>query len=134
MSGTRPSDGRSPATPQAYAEADAEAAVLEEAGAVADLAPMRALPALDDQPAQHLPGLDAIKGLGAPQRPANLQYTAPSVDGGSGPVAAGPTNAVGANEGSPEAGQAVGHGPARNQPCPCGSGKKYKKCHGAPGT
>jgi len=22
----------------------------------------------------------------------------------------------------------------RNDPCPCGSGKKYKKCHGAGGT
>jgi preprotein translocase subunit SecA len=22
--------------------------------------------------------------------------------------------------------------PGRNDPCPCGSGKKYKKCHGAP--
>lgn len=22
----------------------------------------------------------------------------------------------------------------RNDPCPCGSGKKYKKCHGAPGA
>jgi preprotein translocase subunit SecA len=22
----------------------------------------------------------------------------------------------------------------RNQPCPCGSGKKYKKCHGRPGA
>jgi hypothetical protein len=22
----------------------------------------------------------------------------------------------------------------RNQPCPCGSGKKYKKCHGAAGA
>jgi len=22
----------------------------------------------------------------------------------------------------------------RNEPCPCGSGKKYKKCHGAPGA
>ena len=22
--------------------------------------------------------------------------------------------------------------PARNAPCPCGSGKKYKKCHGRP--
>ena len=21
-----------------------------------------------------------------------------------------------------------------NEPCPCGSGKKYKKCHGAPGA
>jgi SEC-C motif-containing protein len=24
-----------------------------------------------------------------------------------------------------------GHQPGRNDPCPCGSGKKYKKCHGA---
>ena len=24
--------------------------------------------------------------------------------------------------------------PARNAPCPCGSGKKYKKCHGRPGV
>jgi preprotein translocase subunit SecA len=22
----------------------------------------------------------------------------------------------------------------RNAPCPCGSGKKYKLCHGAPGA
>ena len=21
----------------------------------------------------------------------------------------------------------------RNEPCPCGSGRKYKQCHGAPG-
>jgi preprotein translocase subunit SecA len=26
---------------------------------------------------------------------------------------------------------AVGHKVGRNDPCPCGSGKKYKKCHGA---
>jgi uncharacterized protein YecA (UPF0149 family) len=22
--------------------------------------------------------------------------------------------------------------PGRNDPCPCGSGKKFKRCHGAP--
>ena len=27
----------------------------------------------------------------------------------------------------------VGSGPSRNAPCYCGSGKKYKRCHGAPG-
>ena len=26
-------------------------------------------------------------------------------------------------------GPKIGH----NEPCPCGSGKKYKKCHGRPG-
>jgi uncharacterized protein len=25
----------------------------------------------------------------------------------------------------------VAPAPGRNDPCPCGSGKKYKKCHGA---
>ncbi|MDH3692849.1 MAG: SEC-C metal-binding domain-containing protein, partial [Gammaproteobacteria bacterium] len=24
--------------------------------------------------------------------------------------------------------------PGRNDPCPCGSGKKFKRCHGAPDT
>jgi uncharacterized protein len=28
----------------------------------------------------------------------------------------------------------VEKGPGRNDPCPCGSGKKFKKCHGAPGA
>jgi uncharacterized protein len=28
----------------------------------------------------------------------------------------------------------VGPQPGRNDPCPCGSGKKYKKCHGASST
>ncbi|WP_438871181.1 SEC-C metal-binding domain-containing protein [Paractinoplanes tereljensis] len=30
-------------------------------------------------------------------------------------------------------GQAESGGPSRNAPCYCGSGKKYKRCHGAPG-
>jgi preprotein translocase subunit SecA len=39
------------------------------------------------------------------------------------------------NRGEPRAQQpvAVSAGPGRNDPCPCGSGKKYKKCHGAVG-
>ncbi|HEX4364748.1 MAG TPA: SEC-C metal-binding domain-containing protein [Solirubrobacteraceae bacterium] len=32
---------------------------------------------------------------------------------------------------SPQPPRVVGETPARNDPCPCGSGKKYKKCHGA---
>jgi preprotein translocase subunit SecA len=32
----------------------------------------------------------------------------------------------------PAPGQVTGSGPSRNGPCPCGSGKKYKRCHGAP--
>ena len=32
---------------------------------------------------------------------------------------------------SPQPPRIVGDTPSRNDPCPCGSGKKYKRCHGA---
>jgi hypothetical protein len=32
---------------------------------------------------------------------------------------------------NPQPPRVVGETPARNDPCPCGSGRKYKKCHGA---
>jgi hypothetical protein len=32
---------------------------------------------------------------------------------------------------APQPPRIVGETPARNDPCPCGSGKKYKRCHGA---
>jgi hypothetical protein len=32
---------------------------------------------------------------------------------------------------APQPPRVVGDTPARNDPCPCGSGKKYKRCHGA---
>jgi preprotein translocase subunit SecA len=62
------------------------------------------------------------KGLQAPKPPQNLTYTAPSEDG----EAEVRGQAVD-NSNDPYAGA------ARNAECPCGSGKKYKKCHGAPG-
>jgi preprotein translocase subunit SecA len=62
------------------------------------------------------------KGLDAPQTPQQLSYSAPSEDG-----VAEVTGTTVTNADDPYAG--VG----RNALCPCGSGKKYKKCHGAPG-
>jgi len=63
------------------------------------------------------------KGLDTPQQPRGLSYSAPSEDG----IA----------EVSGVAQQVVTEDPyagaSRNAECPCGSGKKYKKCHGAPG-
>jgi preprotein translocase subunit SecA len=61
------------------------------------------------------------KGLDSTPRTDNLTYTAPSETGGtevsrSAAVPEDPYSGVG-----------------RNQLCPCGSGKKYKRCHGAPG-
>jgi preprotein translocase subunit SecA len=87
------------------------------------------------------------KGLGGGRRQQALQYSAPTIDGAAGAggvvvdeapaapalgVGRGPASATatGAKKAAP--GQAVGTGPSRNAPCPCGSGKKYKRCHGAP--
>jgi preprotein translocase subunit SecA len=64
------------------------------------------------------------KGLEERPAPADLTYSAPSETGDNAVVTAQP-------EGS-EDGDAFG-AVGRNDLCPCGSGKKYKRCHGAPG-
>ncbi|HLT11250.1 MAG TPA: preprotein translocase subunit SecA [Micromonosporaceae bacterium] len=83
------------------------------------------------------------------RRQQQLLYSAPVIDGAAGTgggvmvreaaPALGIGNAPGGSSPGAQAanrrpapGQAVGSGPARNAPCPCGSGKKYKRCHGAP--
>jgi preprotein translocase subunit SecA len=65
----------------------------------------------------------SAKGLDLPKQPQNLSYSAPS-EVGAAEVTAAPQQT--ATE-DPFAGA------SRNAECPCGSGKKYKKCHGAPG-
>ncbi|MBD3925256.1 preprotein translocase subunit SecA [Nocardioides cavernae] len=72
------------------------------------------------QPHQHTPTIRA-KGLDKPNRPQNLSYSAPSEDGEA------EVHASAGAEDDPFAG--VG----RNSLCPCGSGQKFKRCHGAPG-
>jgi len=62
----------------------------------------------------------SAKGLGQPARPA-LQYSAPTLDAAEPDQPAAATTTV-----------TGGAEPGRNAPCPCGSGKKYKRCHGAP--
>jgi preprotein translocase subunit SecA len=54
-----------------------------------------------------------------------LTYTGPAEDGGTEVRSRGNRG----RDASNRAGE-----PARNAPCPCGSGKKYKRCHGAPTT
>jgi preprotein translocase subunit SecA len=64
------------------------------------------------------------KGLDAPKRPGRLQYSAPTIDGDTGD-SGGVATAVDVDE--------TGYGDVpRNAPCPCGSGKKFKRCHGDP--
>ncbi|MFI5485736.1 preprotein translocase subunit SecA [Micromonospora echinaurantiaca] len=71
-------------------------------------------------------------GRGAKAAPAGPGTTAPNApqrptSGLRGPAVA--SNA--ARRAAP--GQAeASNGPSRNAPCPCGSGRKYKRCHGAP--
>ncbi|GLW61836.1 protein translocase subunit SecA [Actinomadura rubrobrunea] len=60
------------------------------------------------------------KGLEQPQRPKKLDYSAPTVDG------------EGGVEHHSEEVKDPYEGVGRNDPCPCGSGKKFKRCHGDP--
>jgi preprotein translocase subunit SecA len=74
-----------------------------------------------EEAAAHAPQIRA-KGLGEAKPAQQLSYSAPSEDG---EVEVRTERPSGAND--PYAG--VG----RNQLCPCGSGQKFKRCHGASG-
>jgi preprotein translocase subunit SecA len=60
------------------------------------------------------------KGLERPKQPQNLAYSAPSEAGDV---------EVRADAAQDDEFAGVG----RNEKCPCGSGKKFKQCHGRPG-
>ena len=60
------------------------------------------------------------KGLGESKRPQSLSYSAPTVDGEGG------VETKTEDDDDPYATA------TRNDPCPCGSGKKFKRCHGDP--
>ncbi|MFC3994926.1 preprotein translocase subunit SecA [Nocardiopsis sediminis] len=102
-----------PGTPEDTGEeaaaAKAEAEKADDAEGTADSADAEA----DGGPAADV----VVPGFGA-GRPSRLQYSAP---GESGEV-----------EKRTESESDEFAGAARNAPCPCGSGKKYKKCHGDP--
>ncbi len=120
-------------------EAEAEAARLQnaEAALVAGEAPAEPHHArsgrgdLDHDPGvgrddatrddvhDHKPQIRA-KGLSAPSAPKTLSYSSPTVDGDAG-------TEVHAGEAADEFANV-----SRNEPCPCGSGRKYKRCHGDP--
>ncbi len=68
------------------------------------------------------------KGLAQPVAPA-LTYSGPTENGGT--EVRGQSRKRRGN-GADESTRVGGQEPSRNSPCPCGSGKKYKRCHGAP--
>jgi preprotein translocase subunit SecA len=106
----------------------------EQPAAAVEYAADMESPALEAQPAEPQAGSgdterdkvqDVIgRAIGAPSRApaANLQYSAPTVDGEGGVQ----------RSAAPVAAEGGFANASRNAPCPCGSGRKYKRCHGAP--
>ncbi|MGI9156419.1 MAG: SEC-C metal-binding domain-containing protein, partial [Marmoricola sp.] len=91
------------------------------AAATASQSPLGALGGTDSESAAERHPHISAKGLEAPQTPTHLTYTAPSEDGKAEVI--GQTVLDADDEFA---------GISRNELCPCGSGKKYKRCHGAP--
>jgi preprotein translocase subunit SecA len=79
----------------------------------------------------------------APRRAAPMTFSAPGDGGAPGFFGSGQDAAAGGRGGAPVPARTGGDDApvktvrrdepkiGRNDPCPCGSGKKYKKCHGA---
>ncbi|MBO4164823.1 preprotein translocase subunit SecA [Micromonospora antibiotica] len=72
-------------------------------------------------------------GGGQPQAPSQARPAAgtprrPAAAGATGQAAAAST----ARRNTGPVDRSAEGGPSRNAPCPCGSGRKYKRCHGAP--
>jgi preprotein translocase subunit SecA len=120
-----PAAAAAPAGPAA-APAGSPAAAAAPAGSVAPApgSPRRGAAATaGGEPAAG--GDVAIVGLEPPARPTQLRYTAPSVDGDPSVTSlARPAGSNPADDGR------TFPGTPRNAPCPCGSGEKYKRCHG----
>ncbi len=84
-----------------------------------------------DEEAEEAQPAFVAKGLEVQESRSALQYSAPSVDGEAG-VSGVEVREEPADHGSTEPTEANPFpGASLNAPCPCGSGKKYKRCHGA---
>jgi preprotein translocase subunit SecA len=89
---------------------------------------------LEDIPADEGEGTDATLDIGPAESPERGTSVRPEptvhVAGKSSPLskamAAGPVPGIPGGAGNGKDWSNVG----RNDPCPCGSGKKFKKCHG----
>ncbi|MGY1915501.1 preprotein translocase subunit SecA [Blastococcus sp. SYSU DS0973] len=117
----------SPAAPAAAPTATASAAA--PAATTPAAAPAATAPAdgsaADEASSSGTGSTLAVKGLDQPRPQENLTYSAPSLDASpaeGGRAKAAKTATVSGTKETP-----------RNAPCPCGSGRKYKQCHGAAG-
>jgi preprotein translocase subunit SecA len=110
--------------------ASAPAVTAPTASAEEPNAPVAAATRTETQSASGAPSDDAVapddrpqivaKGLSQPQKPKKLAYTAPTVDGDARPE-------LQVEDTGDQFGKV-----ARNELCPCGSGRKFKRCHGDP--
>jgi preprotein translocase subunit SecA len=100
---------------------EVEVAEEEQEPAVAGVGatPVQVADSADAEPQDDAPEIVA-KGLAEGNRPQQLSYSAPTVDG------------EGGVETHSEESEDAYANVSRNDPCPCGSGKKYKRCHGDP--
>jgi preprotein translocase subunit SecA len=112
---------------QATEDAVPEQAPVQQAPVPAEPEPEPATPpvggrhaALSDDPEQTSVLPNVFRGAPA----GELSYSGPSEDGEA--VRSRPAAAESGN------GRQAAAAPSRNRPCPCGSGRKYKQCHGSP--
>ena len=88
---------------------------------------------LDGRAQDGVPAAPVLGGRAGLAEPASrpLTYSGPAEGGGT-EVRGHGSRARPAANGARESTVIGGQEPARNEPCPCGSGRKYKRCHGAP--
>jgi len=115
-----PDTAEQPAGARAPVTAAKTAAKAKRPAAVRAVSPTPAATAATIKAAPQL----TAKGLGEPAVPKVLQYSAPTLDS--------PEPARKSRAAVKTATVTGNSGPSRNAPCHCGSGKKYKRCHGAP--
>jgi preprotein translocase subunit SecA len=118
---TAPVEAIHAAPPEPVEEAVAGAIAPEPEEAVAGMA-MEPMRAAAGGMARGLPGQSVSAPVPARQPGMGGAGSRPPGTGGAGPRRSGPENR------SPyvRGGRKIG----RNEPCPCGSGKKFKQCHG----
>ncbi|MFN2495058.1 MAG: preprotein translocase subunit SecA [Pseudonocardiaceae bacterium] len=116
-------------TPSTPAPAGSALAQLDKQAQLDTRSGAGGVPSASSAPALASPALGGRALAEPPSRP--LTYSGPAEGGGTQVSARGKRQA---GNGAGEPTVVGGKEPARNAPCPCGSGKKYKRCHGAPST
>jgi len=100
--------------------------VAPEGGAGREDAPLRGRPIAAAAPRE-----PELALAGARSARPNLSFNDPSASPTAFARVAQPREAEGGSDAAVQTVRREGKKIGRNEPCPCGSGKKYKKCHGA---